>query len=570
MRGSLSFAVFAACALVGAAAQNVFAFPESNFHCIGAVDHVGNLPGPPATQPTICCQKHGPDVIVGDIVSLTWNNASENVGGVGYDSFSFGTTSCNVGNMNIRWDAFSSTTHPAIGQGLYKYKTVNGSARLEQIGMSWLKHGFQALADNICGCSCNGDQFEILGVGCADPYTAQRNGSQGSLKPRWYVNAHTGVFPSTQAVASGSGNTYRRCRVKTGDLEVSSAAVRYFVECQYVTQDDAYFNNNDNNASYREASMVGGSGNPANFDVGMLGTTQREQPGVRAWKDIDNQVIETDVQVAEAAPTSNGNQTAACARPDFFNGPCPPSANTSSLVIVASRATLLSGTTWHYEYAVENVNCDSSIASFSVPLPSGVTLTNIGFHDVDYHSGDGVNNVNYDGTDWAAVQSSNAIKWSVQVVTANQNDNALRYGTTYNFRFDADRPPSRTIAGGGNTVATMTTYKLAGSVTGLIVAPDNDCNSNGVGDGIDLFNGTLHDANANGVPDECEPPTPCPADIASPANHYVNVDDLLVVINGWGACPAPCPRYCGADIDHNCFVNVDDLLIVINAWGPCP
>ena len=63
----------------------------------------------------------------------------------------------------------------------------------------------------------------------------------------------------------------------------------------------------------------------------------------------------------------------------------------------------------------------------------------------------------------------------------------------------------------------------------------------------------------------------CGPDIAPPGgNGIVNVDDLLVVINSWGPCPAPCPRYCTADIDHNCAVNVDDLLAIINGWGPCP
>ena len=49
----------------------------------------------------------------------------------------------------------------------------------------------------------------------------------------------------------------------------------------------------------------------------------------------------------------------------------------------------------------------------------------------------------------------------------------------------------------------------------------------------------------------------------------VNVDDLLAVINAWGACPAP-PQACPADIappGGNGVVNVDDLLMVINNWG---
>lgn len=66
----------------------------------------------------------------------------------------------------------------------------------------------------------------------------------------------------------------------------------------------------------------------------------------------------------------------------------------------------------------------------------------------------------------------------------------------------------------------------------------------------------------------------CIPDIAPPGgNGFVNVDDLLAVINSWGACPLPCPPNCAADISPpggNCFVNVDDLLAVINGWGMCP
>jgi hypothetical protein len=47
----------------------------------------------------------------------------------------------------------------------------------------------------------------------------------------------------------------------------------------------------------------------------------------------------------------------------------------------------------------------------------------------------------------------------------------------------------------------------------------------------------------------------------------VNIDDLLDVVNTWGACPA-LPGECRADFDHNNTVDVDDLLTVINHWGP--
>ena len=52
-------------------------------------------------------------------------------------------------------------------------------------------------------------------------------------------------------------------------------------------------------------------------------------------------------------------------------------------------------------------------------------------------------------------------------------------------------------------------------------------------------------------------------------NGVVNVDDLLAVIGGWGACGQPCSS-CLADTNGDCVVNVDDLLAVVAAWGPCP
>lgn len=58
---------------------------------------------------------------------------------------------------------------------------------------------------------------------------------------------------------------------------------------------------------------------------------------------------------------------------------------------------------------------------------------------------------------------------------------------------------------------------------------------------------------------------PCPT---GDVNHdaSVNIDDLFMVINGWGACPTP-PEPCPADADGSGSVDVDDLFLVINNWG---
>jgi trimeric autotransporter adhesin len=46
----------------------------------------------------------------------------------------------------------------------------------------------------------------------------------------------------------------------------------------------------------------------------------------------------------------------------------------------------------------------------------------------------------------------------------------------------------------------------------------------------------------------------------------VDVDDLVAVILGWGACPVP-PADCPADVNGSGEVDVDDLVMVILNWG---
>ncbi|MAB82011.1 MAG: hypothetical protein CMJ24_01070 [Phycisphaerae bacterium] len=90
--------------------------------------------------------------------------------------------------------------------------------------------------------------------------------------------------------------------------------------------------------------------------------------------------------------------------------------------------------------------------------------------------------------------------------------------------------------------------------------PLEDCDLSGQPDLVEILQGVLVDSDDNGVPDSCQ----CPGDITG--DGLVGVDDLLVVISGWGPCSIPCP----ADTDHDGIVGVSDLLQVILDWGICP
>jgi len=356
---------------------------------------------------TNCNNSTGPDIIVGDLQDIA-NYAGQNVGGVDYDAVSFGTFSCNIGTVWCNWIA-GTNQHPVIDNNLYKYKLVNGAGQFEQIGMSWLKHGFFALSNNLCCSGCQSTDGTHLGVHCSDPYTASRNGGQSGAGPRWQVNATTGVFTYPPANPSYSGSVARRCQVKVSDLEPSSGSVLYFGEAQYITQDDATAGNNDNNCSYRGVSVTG-AGTAWNF--ALSGSTVRENPAIAAWKVIDPTVALTNVDIA-----GDGR------------------------VVLGSKATAIAGGLWHYEYAVFNMNSDMGIGTFSVPVGTA-NVSNIGFHDISYHDGDGIGNVNFDGTDWVGSVVAGTLTWATTPYSQNQSANAIRWGTMYTFRFDCDVAPS--------------------------------------------------------------------------------------------------------------------------------
>lgn len=356
--------------------------------------------------PPGCGGGTGPDVIVGDVSDVL--NTTP-LGGI--DAIALGTTSCNVGTALLNWIA-STNDHPVIRQNLYRYKIVGGAGRMEQVGMSWLKHGFASLQGSLC-CNCqSGGDGSHLGIGCSDPYGAGLNGSQGGLGPNWQVNAHTGVFTYPAANPShGSDSIYRRCQVALSDVELTGlgSTTRFFGECQYVTKDDATAGNQNNNTSYREITTSGG---PGDYTFNLIGSTQRGRAVINAWAQLDPAVKSSDLQIPG-----------------------------DGLVVLATRATDLNNGTWRYEYAVYNMNADRNVGTFSVPVAAGVNVTNIGFHDVNYHDNDGPGNVTFSGLDWASSVSGGAVTWACETEAQNTRANAIRWGTLYNFRFDADTAP---------------------------------------------------------------------------------------------------------------------------------
>jgi hypothetical protein len=423
----------------------------------------------------------GPDVIYSNCPSVTNWGA---VGGI--RGYSLGSYTCNIGDENLMWGITQGGTP---GLAMNAYRLYDG--RLMQIGMSWVKHASGAAAFNFCGLDCNGVGGSWLGVGCRDAYSSNWNGIQAALGPRSDLNPYSGDW---QSAPGGSGNViFKRLQVAESELgEANFPNSLYFVEGVYVGIDDAQWANWLNNASYRQVTL-GGS-----FNLDVAGPMYDTIPAILAWHDHGNgiNVPDESVQIVNVDVPDEGRFIAAAKARDNGDG------------------------TWRYEYALFNLNSHRSGGSLSVPIPPTAAVSNVGFHDVSYHSGEV-----YDNTDWEITVGDTSVTWSSPATYAeNPNTNALRWGTMYNFWFDADVEPAS-----GDVTLGLFRPGTPESVSFTVMVPARGCNADLDGDG------------------------------------NVGASDLLSLLVSWGPC-----KGCPADFDGNGTVGASDLLALLVNWGPCP
>ena len=389
------------------------------------VTHVVNGESTSAVLPPNGTGVPGPDVIVGVLPAVQQFGSSGSQVGL-----AVATDSCNAGAEPLNWFALPSNDHPVIPQNLYRMSGgATNDERFEQIGQSWLKHAFTALQQDACGFGCQSSGTGTrLGAGCSDPYSASLNASQNSLGSRAWVNPFTGAYPGGTAPGGPrdhTGHTHNgtshRIAVETTDLNPSlNPGATYYAEAQYVTPHEyAWCQSNSgqcnmyNNTSYRRFNVTG----TTSFSFTGVGSTVQTKPAIVAWTGASHSSFE-------------------------------PAPGVDGVAYVSYKVTNPSPGVWHYEYAVYNENLDRAIQSFSVPLPPGITISNIGFHAPPQPAAaanDGtVGSAGYSSTPWTPTQTADALTWTSETFAQNPNANAIRWGTMYNFRFDSDQPPQTT------------------------------------------------------------------------------------------------------------------------------
>lgn len=359
----------------------------------------------------------GPDVIVGDLPGMRyWGVVAGPLPGTADDivAYSVATTSCNIGTAQLNWIQ-SNNQHPVIAQNLYRLK----DGRFEQIGGSWLKHGFCALQDTVCSSTpgyppcvpAGGGCMNRLGIGCSDPYSSSLNGDQTLLGPRSHVNAFTGQFPYPfENGAPGFFNPPaapatigRRLQAPVDAITpaLNPGAV-YWMEGQYVALDDATAGNGNNNASHRRVQFS----TLSSFST--VGTTQRQKPAIQGWKEFD-----TGVALAILDVPSEGR---------FF---------------LAGKAIDNGDGTWTYNYALYNMNSHASAGSITFDIGCGADVLDMGFSAPASHSGE-----IYSNAPWTATEaSSGSVTFATETEAQNANANAVRWATAYTFWIKTNSAP---------------------------------------------------------------------------------------------------------------------------------
>jgi hypothetical protein len=413
-------------------------------------------------------------------------------------ALSVATTSWGVGDQDCMWFNIPDEEHPFIVMNMYRLK----NDRFEQIGQSHIKHGFYALGSHQCGGPpC---QFEPghgagdwLGQNCTDTYSASLNAVQSGMGPKYEVNPWTGYwfYPGSHMQGSHSHNPIQhRIQVYDSDLDpAQNAGATYYAEGYYVMLDDIDVMNS---TSWKQSTVSGISGGTYSFGMSGSGTFPNIGFAIDAWPGALKSVVAEDNPVQEFIS------------PD---GRC----------IWASKWTDLGGGMFHYEYALLNIDMDRQVGSVSIPITPTTAVANVGFHAVHHHN-EPFNTVDpdavpIDNAPWTPVVTSDAVTWSTTT-------NPVRWGTMYNFRFDANVPPDKTSHEFG--------LFRPGSPSTLLAsgwAPSLDCLADFDGD------------------DE------------------VGIADFLALLGVWGPCPG-CPE----DINGDGEVSVQDFLQLLIWWGPCP
>ena len=324
----------------------------------------------------------------------------------------------NEGTADVPWREqftapsapYENDQHPFLVWNLYR---IDALGRLEQIGVSGLKHAFFTVNTD---CPCSGNN--ILWTGCTDTYSTVTNDSNTFMGPRDEIIPATGQWgrcnsffdPDCDGSQEGFSNDGFQHRMRVLEADVADDAnpgARYFMEGWYIVRDDV---NIFNTMGWRELDP-NWNGSFWTFPA----TTSLTQGSF------------ADFWVDSQSPGAHENNTV---------------VNTGEgLARVMVKVADLGDGTWRYDYVVMNhefmrvdtagaepdleITSSAGFSEFQVPVATAVAVSGIDSARADRTI----------GADWVGTRNGAAVSWSDSGATP------LNWGRTFRFSFIADVAP---------------------------------------------------------------------------------------------------------------------------------
>lgn len=325
----------------------------------------------------------------------------------GKAGLSMSTTSCNLGSVNVPWLSPMAEDHPGILMALYREK----DGTFQQVGTSWVKHGFFALSNSQCIPCLNPSNGTFLGIGCSDTYGSFNNGDRFYLGPRdeWDAFEATwdcegSFFDGTpidcERDENGNGLGPVAHRLEVVDADLDNPGATYYYEAMYLVRDDV---NKVNNIGSRRCEMFW-TGFSWLFSTpsASAGNPLVEGPAILRWSDAD-------------LTTTVGN------------------GDDDGEAILAVNTIDQGDGTWRYEYSLFNWTMDRNLGSLSLPVCGDVS-------ELRFHDGD-----EFPENDWQPVVEGGHLTWTFPDVVIDTDDKvagALEVQYLYSFGFTSSTPPA--------------------------------------------------------------------------------------------------------------------------------
>ena len=307
---------------------------------------------------------------------------------------------CNVGTVNIPWNAPMAENHPMFGFLLMR----EHNGRFEQISdRSFCKHAF--LTINIttqCG-NCGPGSGSSMGIGCADIYGVSNNADRNYLGPAdeidpW-LNTWTAQgsyfdqgFPNVGAPGNNNGS---RSTISPTDSVM-------------------------NRITINKTEIIAGASYQYAFILMHRGEALANRADNIMWRG-------TNINATTWASSDSGSPVQGCIL-NAWPGATVNSASNGTdegTFYTASKVTPLTGNNYRYEYAIQNVDNSRGAAAVRIPMSPGVTASNFFFRDIDDNA----------LNEWTATQVGNEVVFSAPA------GNPLNWNMIYNFGFDANQAP---------------------------------------------------------------------------------------------------------------------------------